>query len=227
MSALDGTPQVPATRVVLRPIANPLPLGLLALAGGTLIVSGLQLKWLQPTDGQQVALILLAFVVPLQLVSSVFGVLARDVVAGTGMGVLAGTWLAIALIRLTGEPGSTSDPLGLLLLVSGVALTTTVASAATGKVVVAAVLLTAAARFATTGMYELTAVDGWRHVSGIVGLVLCALGLYAALALVLEDGRRQTVLPLGRRGLAAESMHGTLAEQVQRVHHEAGVREQL
>jgi succinate-acetate transporter protein len=81
--------------VFLRPLANPLPLGFLALAGATLLVSGLQLEWLQPSDGMDVALILTAFVFPLQLVASVFGFLARDVVAGTGMGILAGTWLAV------------------------------------------------------------------------------------------------------------------------------------
>jgi succinate-acetate transporter protein len=96
-------------QVFLRPVANPLPLGFLALAGATLLVSGLQLEWLKPTEGAQVGLILIAFVFPLQLVVSVFGFLARDVVAGTGMGILAGTWLSVGLIRLTGEPGSTSD----------------------------------------------------------------------------------------------------------------------
>ena len=103
-----------AARVVLRPIANPLPLGFLALAGGTLLVSGLQLGWLAPAQGDDVALCVLAFVFPLQLVASVFGFLGRDVVAGTGMGVLAGTWLAIALVTLSAPaPGATSDALGL------------------------------------------------------------------------------------------------------------------
>lgn len=32
-----------ATRIVLRPIANPLPLGFLALAGGSFVISGLHL----------------------------------------------------------------------------------------------------------------------------------------------------------------------------------------
>ena len=45
---------------MLRPIGNPLPLGFLALAGATLVVSGLQLDWLQPADGKDVALILIA-----------------------------------------------------------------------------------------------------------------------------------------------------------------------
>ena len=45
---------------MLRPIGNPLPIGFLALAGATLVVSGLQLDWLQPADGKDVALILIA-----------------------------------------------------------------------------------------------------------------------------------------------------------------------
>ncbi len=60
---------------------------------GTLLVSALQLEWLAPSDGSKVALILIAFVFPLQLLTSIFSYLARDVVAGTGMGALSGTWL--------------------------------------------------------------------------------------------------------------------------------------
>lgn len=47
-------------RIVLRPIGNPLPLGFLALAGATLVVGGPQLDWLQPADGKDVGLILIA-----------------------------------------------------------------------------------------------------------------------------------------------------------------------
>src|SRR3954453_958264 len=82
-------------RIVLRPLANPLPLGFLALAAGTLLLAGLQLGWLGAEEGQSVALALLAFVFPLQLIACVFGYLCRDVVAGTGMGVLSGAWLTI------------------------------------------------------------------------------------------------------------------------------------
>lgn len=216
-----------AARIVLRPIGNPLPLGFLALAGGTLVVSGLQLGWLQQEEGQQVALILLAFVFPLQLLSSIFGFLARDVVAGTGMGVLAGTWLSIALIQLTAQPGSTSDPLGLFLLLAAVAMLVPAAASATGKLIPAVVLTTTAVRFATTGLYEITASPTWQDVAGVVGLVLCAVAVYAALAMALEDAKRKTVLPLGRRGFGAESVGGNLGEQLQRIEREAGVREQL
>jgi succinate-acetate transporter protein len=208
--SIDGN-----TRIVLRPIANPLPLGFLALAGGTMVVSGLQLGWLEPTDGHDVALILLAFVVPLQLVTSVFGYLGRDVVTGTGMGLLSGIWLSVGLVMLGAEPGATSDALGLLLLVGAVAMTVPAVTASTAKLVPAAVLTGAALRFATTGVYELSASKTWEDVAGIVGLALCAIAVYAALALALEDARGKTVLPLGRRDVRRASMP------------EAGVREQL
>jgi succinate-acetate transporter protein len=203
-------------RIVLRPIANPLPLGFLALAGGTLVVSGLQLGWLEPSEGRNVALILIAFVAPLQLVTSVFGYLARDVVAGTGMGILSGTWLSIGLVTLTSPAGSTSDALGLLLLVSGAAMLVPATAAAGAKLVPAAVLATAGLRFGLTGIYQLTASAAWGDVAGYAGLVLCALGCYAALALALEDARGEEALPVLRLGDGRGSLE-----------KEAGIRSQL
>jgi uncharacterized protein len=216
-----------AARIVLRPLGNPLPLGFLALAGGTLLVSGLQLGWLEPADGQDVAIILIAFVFPLQLLASVFGYLARDVVAGTGMGLLAGTWLSIGLVTLTSSPGSTSDALGLFLLLAGAAMLVPAAASATGKLVPAAVLATTAVRFATTGIHQLTAGGAWEDIAGIVGLFLCGLAAYAALAMAVEDARRSTLLPLGRIAAGRQSVEGGLDEQLERIEREAGVREQL
>jgi succinate-acetate transporter protein len=204
------------TRVILRPIANPLPLGFLAFAGGSLMVSGLQLGWLQPTEGHDVALILLGFVFPLQLIACVFGYLGRDVVAGTVMGLLAGTWLSFSLVELGAPPGSTSDALGLFLLVVSASLAVPAIAAATGKLVPAAVLTLAAARFVLTGLYQLTSSSTWEDISGVVGVVLCGLALYTALALVLEDARRRTLLPIGRR----DARKGGIG-------NEAGVRPQL
>src|SRR4051812_50175935 len=86
-----------ATRIMLRPLANPLPLGFLALGAGTLVLAGLQLGWLSLTEGRSVALILLAFVFPLQFLAAVLGFLARDVVAGTGPGPPPRPWVGVAL----------------------------------------------------------------------------------------------------------------------------------
>jgi uncharacterized protein len=229
MSDAHSSPLRPAdaARIMLRPIGNPLPLGFLALAGGTLLVSGLQLGWLDAAEGQDVALMLIAFVVPLQLVASILGYLARDVVAGTGMGVLAGTWLSIALVTLTGPPGATSDALGLLLLLSAAAMLVPATASAGGKLVPAAVLATTALRFATTGLHELTGSSTWEDVAGVVGFVLCALALYAALAMALEDARHRTILPLGRRDAGRASLDARLEAQLESLPHAAGVREEL
>ena len=69
-------------------------------------LAGLQLGWVAPTEGKQVALCVLAFTVPLQFTASIFGFLARDGVAATGMGLLSGIWAATGLVLLTGTAGS-------------------------------------------------------------------------------------------------------------------------
>ncbi|MCU1368141.1 MAG: hypothetical protein JWL72_2839 [Ilumatobacteraceae bacterium] len=216
-----------ATRIVLRPIANPLPLGFLALGAGTSLLSGLQLGWLPPTDGHQVAVVLLAFVVPLQMTASLFGFLARDAVAGTGMGILAGTWLSISLVTWSAAPGSTDKALGMLLLVAALAITAPAIASSLGKLIATAVLGTTALRFASTGIYHLTGSSSWKHAAGIVGLILFALATYAAFALLLEDVRRATLLPTFRRGRGRSSIAGNLREQLISIEREAGVREQL
>jgi succinate-acetate transporter protein len=88
-------------------------------------------------------------------------------------------------------------------------------AAATAKLVAVAVLGTTSLRFACTGMYQLTASHTWEDIAGVVGLVLCAVAIYAAIAIALEDARRATVLPTGRRGPARDVLD------------EAGVRAQL
>ncbi len=104
------------SRIVLRPFGSPLPLGFLALGGASVALTGLQLGWLPAAESHQVGYVLLALVAPLQLLSAVIGFLARDSVAGTGMGILAGTWLLTGTVLVTGPAGATSRALGLVLL---------------------------------------------------------------------------------------------------------------
>ena len=61
----------------------------------------------------------------------------------------------------------------------------------------------------------------------IVGLLLCALALYTALAMAIEDSRGRTVLPLLRRGSGRAALEQGLSDQAWTLDHEAGVREQL
>lgn len=216
----------PQMRVVVRPIGNPLPLGFLALMVATVAVAMLQLQVLDPTQGRVVAIGVLGLTVPLQLVASVLGFLARDPVAGTGMGVLAGTWATVGFTMLASRPGATSPALGVLLLCSAVAMAVPTVAAAS-KVVGMVVMGTSAVRFAITGVGQLTGSSAWLSAAGWVGLVLGAVAAYAALAFELEDVRHATRLPVGRRGAGSDTMTAPLEQELASVEHESGVRKQL
>ena len=189
-----------AERAARQALATPLPLGFLALAAGTLLLAGLQLGWIEQAEGDGVALIILAFVVPLQGLASILGFLTQDVGVGTGMGILSGTWAATALVTLDLPPGGTSDALGLFLVTAGAALLIPATVAASQALVPAAVMATAAVRFALTGVAELTGSVAWRHAAGIVGVILAGLAFYAAAALALEAATGRAVLPVLRPG---------------------------
>lgn len=182
---------------MLRPVGTSLPLGFLALMVATTTLAALQLHWLPTTQGHTVALVALLFAAPLQIIACVFGFLARDPVAGTGMGVLAATWLLIGLVKVLSPPGSTSGALGVMLFCAATALVVPAASG-TAKAAAAAVMALSAARFAVTGVYDVTRIPVWQTAAGAVGLALGVLALYAALGFELEGAHDKTLLPLGR-----------------------------
>ncbi|KRF41974.1 hypothetical protein ASH01_18035 [Terrabacter sp. Soil811] len=226
MSTQSSAAHESETRIVVRPLGNPLPLGFLALMVATTAVAMLQLGVLQPDQGHVVALGLLVLTVPLQTIACVLGFLARDPVAGTGMGVLAGTWAAVGFTMLGSAPGVTSPALGVLLLGSAVAMTVPTA-AATTKLAGLAVLGCSSVRFAITGIGQLTGSPAWLTAAGWVGVVLALVAAYAALAFELEDVRHTTVLPIGRRGAGASTMTAPARDELAPVAHEAGVRQEL
>lgn len=215
------------SRVFLRPIASPLPLGFLALAAGSFTMAGAELSWLPQAQSAAAGLVILAFVVPLQVASFLFGFLARDPAAATGMAVQAGGWLAIGLITYTSTPGQVSGALGLILLGAGTVMLVPALTAVQSKVVAAAVMGLTSLRFYLTAAYQLTAGPGWRTAAGAAGLALAALALYAGLAFELEDNRRATVLPTLRRAGGQRAVTGRLTDEVAGIHHEAGVRQVL
>lgn len=213
-------------RVVLRPMGTPLPMGFLGLAVATTGFSALQLGLVPGNEENVLALAVLVITVPLQMLATVFGVLARDPVAGTSMGVLGATWALVGIVTLTTPPDGRSTALGLLLIVAGAAVLVPIA-AALSKVIVAAVMIGSGLRFAVTGMAELTGSPAWEQGAGIAGLVLAALAVYAALALQIEDAENRTVLPLLRRGSGRLATQDRIADQLVGVGREAGVRQQL
>jgi succinate-acetate transporter protein len=218
----DGGP-----RIFLRPLGNPLPLGFLGLAGATITLAGLQLHWVPAAQSHQVGLILILYPVPAQLIASVLAFLARDAPTGAAMGVLAATWLTIGTIEFTGPPGSHSQALGLLLFLAAAGMLVSALSVSLGKLAAGLVLATTALRFATSGVSEYTRDPVWSTVTGWVGVALCVLALYAALAIDLEDLRHHAVLPMLRSGRGRKSVSEGLIGAGGDLEREPGVREQL
>lgn len=173
-----------------RRVAAPLPLGFLALAGGSVLFASLQLGWLAASERHDVAVGLLAFAAPLQFSASVWGFLGGDVVAGTGMGVLAGSWATTAVVLLTSADGATSDALGVLLVMAGVALLLTATGGIARRTVLPATVIgTASVRFGLTGLAQLAGGGAWDEAAGVAGLVLAALGVIVAAVLMLREVR--------------------------------------
>jgi succinate-acetate transporter protein len=214
------------TRVVLRPLATPLPLGFLALAIGSVLLSALQLQWIATSSGAQVATVLLAFVAPIEGLTAIIAFLIRDVVMATLLGLLAGSWATTGLLLKEGTPGLRNATLGLLAIAVATALLVPVVTASLSKPAAAVIGLVAAARFALTGIYELGAPSAWQTATGVVGVILVATALYGSLALALEDAQHRAVLPVSRRSTSRYAMSGDLGHQLDGLPTEAGVRQE-
>lgn len=214
------------TRIVLRPTGNPLPLGFMALAVATIGFSSLQLGIVDTAEESTIALAVLVLTVPLQFFVAIIGFGARDPIAGTGMGLVSGVWAMLAVTTLVSPPGSSSPAIGVLLLTAAVAMTVP-ALAARGKLVASAVMVGSALRFSSTGLAELTGVSGWQTLSGVLGIALALLALYAAFAFAFEEAEHPLQLPVGRRGSGRKPLRDDVEEQIEGVAREAGVRQQL
>jgi succinate-acetate transporter protein len=230
ISTGDGqtpTDSLAATRVFLRPVASPFSLGFAALATATLVMSGHELGWYGADEHVLVGIAIALFAPGLQALASIFGFLARDVIAATAMGVLSGTWLVTGITLIVIPAGFHSDVLGTFLFAPGAVLLISSLGAATVKLVPALVIGTAGLRFLLSGAAQTSGNGTVSDVAGIRGLVLCALALYAAASLEIEALKHRTILPTLRRGEGRRALRAPLADQVREVATEPGVREQL
>src|SRR2546430_10412797 len=113
------TPDATVARITLRPIGSSLPLGAFTLVPAGMLMAGLQLGWFTPAQAKSIPLLVLGFAVPLLLIASTLGFLARDALVGTGFGVFARIWLAFGLTGLTSGLTTTSPVLGVFFLSCG------------------------------------------------------------------------------------------------------------
>jgi uncharacterized protein len=228
MTDRNGSSRDAPARVVLRPVGTPVALGLGAILMGTTMLSGLQFGWLSGVQEQRtVAIVAVAAAFPLELIASVLAFLARDALAGTGLGIFSSVWAVSGLTLLTGPAGATNDALGMFLLLGAGTLLLLLLSAGRGRLILGVLILCGCARLAVTGLYEIKATDGLEEAAAILGLLLGAVAAYGIVALLMEDLPRKALLPVGRSGRAASSLAGGIADQLEDLEHEAGVRRQL
>lgn len=214
-------------QIFVRPIGTPLPLGFVGLAVATSVLAAFNLGWIPTAEQHQVALVLMAFAFPLQLIATVLLFLARDAPSGAGVGVLSVTWLALGLLLVTGRPGALSATVSIFLFAAAAALVPSAVTASLHKAVPGLVMAAASLRFVLTGLYERFGGPAWEHAAGWEGVGLAGLALYAALAADIEGALHRSVLPLGRHGRGVEAMGQDLFEQVPDLEREPGVREQV
>ncbi|MCB5168811.1 GPR1/FUN34/YaaH family transporter [Streptomyces bambusae] len=212
------------TRINLRPMASPMPLGFFTVAIASVMTGCLQLGVFDEAERPAVALCVLpAFV--LQFLVSILAFAARDVVAATLMGVFAGSWLAYALVMGAGAAGGTRV-LGVFNL-AFLALGALMAAVTRPKRALWAVIVVSLPRWAATGLGGLTGAEALTRTAGALGLVVAVAAGYAAFALMLEDMRSEEVLPIGRSGPAHHAVEGDLAVQLRNLERQAGVRRTL
>jgi uncharacterized protein len=212
------------TRIVLRPIGSPMPLGFFTVAIDSALVSALQWGAIPASADRAVGLVVFpAFVV--QAIVGIFAFLGRDSLAATLMLSFATTWMVDALVFWL-RPANADDALGTFLIVFAV-FAAIMLLAAFPKRALAAVLIVAVPRFLVSGIADVTGSQSVSQAAAVLGFLLAVVALYAAFALLWEDIRSREVLPVGRLGQALHATQGSLAIQLRDIERQAGVRRTL
>ncbi len=214
-------------QIVLRPYASAIPLASFAFGVGNVLYSAFLLHWIPAAQAHQVALILLAFVAPLELVPSLMAFLTRDAGGATAFAIFGAAWVVQGLSLLGGPPPPTSPAEGIFLLCLALCLVMLAVVTFGGKPLMGAVLVVAvlrtsgAATAAFLGAPWATAATAW------CGLLLALLAFYSGVAFLEEDVTLRLSPLTFRTGEARSALEGGLKAQVSSIEKEAGVRKQL
>ena len=233
----DGSPDrrredaTAAVRIMVRPVGSPLPLGFFAFGVAILVLSALELSWIGAGETHSVAVVILTFAGPAEALAAIVAYLSRDTAGATGLTVFTVSWFTVGVPMLLGPAGGTSHTEGVFLIALAAVVALLAATSFQAKPLFGALLSLATARFALTAIYQFAGSRPLAIAAGIVGLVNGAFALYGGVALLLEDVKQRSVLPIGRRGEARSWLDETeeehVARQSSRVRREAGVRHQL
>jgi hypothetical protein len=214
-------------RIMLRPLANPLPLAFFSFAVGMALLAGLGSGWLSTAQEVRSAGVLMAaFVFPLELVTVVFAALGRDTAVATTLGLYATSWLGLGLLDVLNPTEGTNRSVGVFLAAFTIMLLPLTLSAVLAKPLLAVVLGVSVVRSGLQASYELGGPSWTGVADGITALLVMVAALYAGSAFLIEDMRRRTAL-MPRRGPAADAVTEEVPEQFRDQPLDPGVREQL
>ena len=229
------SPEHTQVRITLTPYASALPLASVAFAIGNILFSAFLFHWIPATESLPLALVLLAFVAPLELFPSVMAFLSRDAGGATAFAIFGASWIVQGLQLLV--PGGNPQPsptAAIFLCCLALSLAILAAITFPGKPLLGALLVVAVIRTSCAALLQFGVQTGAhsRHpflptATALIGLLLAALAFYAAVAFLSEDvSGRISPLTL-RTGDAKAAMEGKLEDQISALSREAGVRKQL
>ena len=213
-------------QIVLRPYASAIPLAAFAFGVGNALSGAYLLHWIPTSEASLLAIILLAFVAPLELVPSIMAFLPRDGGGATSYGIFGAVWLVQGVGLWVHAPAQ-SHTTAIFLLCLTLCLLLLTAVTLRGKPLLGGILIVAAIR--TTGA---AAIARWdlpliSTLTGATGLLLAVLAFYSAFAFLEEDITGKISALTFRTGEAKAAMEGSLQEQIKSLESEAGVRKQL
>lgn len=215
------------TRVVLRPYASALPLGFFAFGVGNALLSCFALHWIPLAESNVLAIMLLAFVAPLELIPCILAFLSRDTGGATAMGIFSASWVVQGVLLTKGNPEAPSAAMGifLLLLASFLAILAFVTFAS--KPLLGVLLIIALLRSIGASLIQFGIRGAVASITAGLGLLITLFSIYGGLGFLLEDVKQRPLAMTFRRGQAKAAMEGDLQHQLKRVATEAGVRQQL
>jgi succinate-acetate transporter protein len=214
-------------QIVLRPYASSIPLAALAFGVGNVLYSAFLLHWIPPSEARLLAIMLLAFVAPLELGPSLMAFLARDSGGATTFAIFGAAWVVQGLALLGGPPPPTSPATAFFLLCLAICLVVLAIVTFKGKPLMGVILLIAILRTSGAATFEYTGLPWAATATAWTGLLLALLAFYAAIAF-LEEDVTQRLSPLTfRTGEARAAMQGELKDQISSIDKEAGIRKQL
>ncbi len=213
-------------RIVVRPYASALPLGCFSFAVGNALYSASLLHWIPSDETRLLAIMLLGFVAPLELIACAMAFLSRDAGAATAMGIFAAAWVVQGVQLILFGP-ALNPATGILLALLAICLAMLTGVTFRSKPLIGVLMTAATLRSAGAAAMEFGGGRPFTIAAAGFGFAVTLAAFYVGFVFLLEDVQGSLHPLTGRIGAAREAMTGSLENQVGHIENEAGVRGQL